>query len=95
MTDEQMLQAMQGLLAEERAYAKTLLVEQEQRLKDKIEDSIRPLRKSIVKLEDMPRQIKLIAEGHAGLVERLDKIEIRLDRIENQLETAVIVKAAR
>lgn len=59
-----------------------------------VHDEVKPLRESVAKLEDMPRQIKLIAEGHTGLVEHMDRIETRLDNIENQLENAVIVKAA-
>ncbi|MCX5677620.1 MAG: hypothetical protein NTY76_00730 [Candidatus Omnitrophica bacterium] len=44
-----------------------------------------------VLLEDMQSGIKTIAEGHSGIVSRLDRIEARLGTVESELNTVKIV----
>lgn len=106
MDNNELLQAMQQLLLEERQhtqdlfiaerqYTKELFIAERQYTQELLEKEIAPLRQSIVKLESLPGQIKLIAEGHTILVEKINNIEVRLDKIEDQLDNAVIVKAAR
>lgn len=95
MDEKALLQAIQQMFAEERAHTQRLFIEERKYTQQLLAEELAPIRQSIVKLEDLPRQIRLIAEGHMGTVERLDRIESRLDSIENQLENAVIVKAAQ
>jgi hypothetical protein len=47
--------------------------------------------------EGLMDHIKLLAEGHSGVVQRLDRIEIRLDHIEKEnerqhIETRALIK---
>ena len=47
--------------------------------------------------EGLIDQIKLLAEGHSGIIERLSRIDVRLDRMEKEnerqhLETRALVK---
>ena len=47
--------------------------------------------------EGLIDQIKLLAEGHSGMIQRLDRIETRLDHLEKEnerqhLETRALVK---
>jgi len=36
--------------------------------------------------EGLIDQIKLLAEGHSGIIQRLDRVETRLDRVETRLD---------
>jgi len=47
--------------------------------------------------EGLIDQIKLLAEGHSGIIDRLSRIDVRLDRMEKEnerqhLETRALVK---
>src|SRR4030043_1824410 len=47
--------------------------------------------------EGLIDQIKLLAEGHSGIIERLDRVETRLDKMEEEnkrehLETRALIK---
>ena len=47
--------------------------------------------------EGLIDQIKLLAEGHSGIIQRLDRVETRLDKMEDEnkhehLETRALIK---
>ena len=47
--------------------------------------------------EGLIDQIKLLAEGHSGIIQRLDRVETRLDKMEEEnkrehLETRALIK---
>lgn len=57
----------------------------------KTERSIGFDRGTRVLLEDMQSSIKVIAEGHAGIISRLDSIDARLGTVESELHTVKMV----
>jgi len=47
--------------------------------------------KTRVLLEDIQSSVKVIAEGHSGIISRLDRVEIRLGTVESELHTVKMV----
>jgi len=48
-------------------------------------------RETRVLLEDIQSGVKIIAEGHTGIISRLDRVEIRLGAVESELHTVKMV----
>ncbi|WRS27813.1 hypothetical protein U6B65_01410 [Oscillospiraceae bacterium MB08-C2-2] len=84
--DQEALQAIRELFIEERQHTARIIEE-------KLEDKIKPLRDSIAKLEDMPKQIKIIAEGHIGLDRNIKELQDHIAEVQTTLENAIVVKA--
>ncbi len=59
--------------------------------KDDLEKSLGKIKEEIIHefhivIEKLTDHMKLLAEGHSGLAERLDRVETRLDRMEKDNE---------
>ena len=48
-------------------------------------------RNTRVLLEDIQSNVKIIAEGHTGIISRLDRVETRLGAVESELHTVKMV----
>ena len=70
--------------------------------KDDLEKSLGKIKEEIIHefhivIEGLTDHMKLLAEGHSGLVERLDRVETRLDPMEKEnerqhIETRALIK---
>lgn len=57
----------------------------------KIGRSIDFERETRVLLEDIQSSVKVMAEGHSGVISRLDRVEYRLGSVESELHTVKMV----
>ena len=48
-------------------------------------------RETRILLEDIQSSVKVIAEGHSGIISRLDRVEVRLGTVESELHTVKMV----
>jgi hypothetical protein len=86
--------SMQRLLAQTKGET-TMGAREEFVTKDDLEKSLGKFKEEIIHefhvvSEGMMDHIKLLAEGHSGVVQKLDRVETRLEGVENRLEKVEI-----